>query len=896
MKKNLYDLLMLLRESNIRIDEDIKGNIIYRAPKGAVSEEIVAKMKLHKNELLQYVQTQKRIVDYRMYRNGSENIALVKVSPLKTVKQMKYEADFFDTHANDVQNKLIESELSNDIIKWIDIANELAIKVSMNAFLSVGIFAKNRHYSLNEIVSQIVTENSNIIVNILDILVNNKIISKKEDRYIKCDQNKTEDNIEVLWNDFKSIDLKVNGNNTFYCYYKKSCDCLLDILTENLKPLELLFPQGDTSIAESIYKDNSIINGYNDIISSTILEIIMNNKNKKHKILEIGAGVGGTSIPVLEKLNSVNNYEYTFSDVSNFFTNLAKANLHNKNIIYSIFDINKPIHLQDIKNQKFDVIICANVLHNAFDINDSLDTIKKLLETDGIFIILEQVHDYEYLYTSVELNIDTSNVVDFRKENKKAFLTHEQWENVFEKNGAHIISLYPKNEVLDKFGMKLYTGYFDETYSIDIDMLNLHFKITEKSDNVYLCKDFKFIEENDEMYLDDNFDGEIPNHINAKSSVLWQEKLEDIWKDTFNLNVINGTSNFYDLGGDSLLLTQLISKIWKEISITKQWDWNKFADIISANPSIQDLSKMINELFTNPMDESEAFNKNKYNKNTENLLDYNDSKPLCVNIFFHDGTGELSKYDDLISCFKKNNANTMLFYGLRYREENIKQDKNLIISLAEKYSLLIKENFSNQEIKLIGYCVGGAIAYETANILNERYKITVQEVIIISSFVNSQLITKSISNSYLNNCLTSDCIMALLFSEILSISSNVQVDKTIVEKYFNQDEKIKEQIELNYNVFKDINKYNSIFDTVKKHFYAVLNYIPSFYSGNVCFITGINYTENNFLEDKNDFCSDIDIWNKFFLKQYRCYALDCNHINILDKKMSSIISKIIIGN
>ena len=85
--------------------------------------------------------------------------------------------------------------------------------------------------------------------------------------------------------------------------------------------------------------------------------------------MEVGAGVGGSSIELLSKIQSCN-VEYYFTDISNFFFNKAKVifSQYNDWIRYKIYDINKSNWEQGFENEKFDIILCGNVLHNAVDI------------------------------------------------------------------------------------------------------------------------------------------------------------------------------------------------------------------------------------------------------------------------------------------------------------------------------------------------------------------------------------------------------------------------------------------------------------------------------------------------------------------------------------------------
>lgn len=114
-----------------------------------------------------------------------------------------------------------------------------------------------------------------------------------------------------------------------------------------MHPNELLFPQGNFDIAYAAYKDNIVNRSINRILHNEVLEIIKQQKKKKIRILEVGAGVGGSSIELLSKIQSCN-VEYYFTDISNFFFNKAKVIFHN---IMIGFDTKSMILINRIGNK-----------------------------------------------------------------------------------------------------------------------------------------------------------------------------------------------------------------------------------------------------------------------------------------------------------------------------------------------------------------------------------------------------------------------------------------------------------------------------------------------------------------------------------------------------------------
>ena len=86
---------------------------------------------------------------------------------------------------------------------------------------------------------------------------------------------------------------------------------------------------------------------------------------KQFRILEIGAGVGGVSIDLIEALK-IYNVEYLFTDISRSFLNEAQERFKKYPWVkFGLYDINIDYWKQDIPTSYFDVILCNNVLHNA---------------------------------------------------------------------------------------------------------------------------------------------------------------------------------------------------------------------------------------------------------------------------------------------------------------------------------------------------------------------------------------------------------------------------------------------------------------------------------------------------------------------------------------------------
>ena len=112
------------------------------------------------------------------------------------------------------------------------------------------------------------------------------------------------------------------------------------------------------------------------------------------RILEIGAGTGGTTASVyaclVSKSGRSNYSKYTYTDVSSGFFKAAKERFsHATNLEYAVLDISKDPIQQGFTAGSYDLILAANVLHATPKIRDTLMNVRKLLHPKGHLVLQE---------------------------------------------------------------------------------------------------------------------------------------------------------------------------------------------------------------------------------------------------------------------------------------------------------------------------------------------------------------------------------------------------------------------------------------------------------------------------------------------------------------------------
>ena len=123
---------------------------------------------------------------------------------------------------------------------------------------------------------------------------------------------------------------------------------------------------------------------------------LLGYKNPHLNILEIGAGTGGATLPILEGLSGTGltpphftNYDLT--DLSTAFFEKAREKLErwNELITYKKLDIESDPVSQGYEPGSYDLIVAANVVHATCRIEETMKRIRNLLKPGGTLILIE---------------------------------------------------------------------------------------------------------------------------------------------------------------------------------------------------------------------------------------------------------------------------------------------------------------------------------------------------------------------------------------------------------------------------------------------------------------------------------------------------------------------------
>lgn len=186
---------------------------------------------------------------------------------------------------------------------------------------------------------------------------------------------------------------------------------LPEILTGKVPVTEVMFPNSSMELVEEIYKNNVIADYFNEVLADTVVTYIQErleqDSSAQIRIIEIGAGTGGTSAMVFQKLKPYRDHiqEYCYTDISKAFLLHAEKEYGPQNpyLTYKIFNLNTPAAGQDIGAGEFDIAIAANVLHATRNIRQTLHNTKAVLKNNGLLLLNEITYSPLYIHLTFGL-------------------------------------------------------------------------------------------------------------------------------------------------------------------------------------------------------------------------------------------------------------------------------------------------------------------------------------------------------------------------------------------------------------------------------------------------------------------------------------------------------------
>lgn len=166
---------------------------------------------------------------------------------------------------------------------------------------------------------------------------------------------------------------------------------LAECLGGHIDGLQLIFgDRANKLLLEDMYENWPLLRTPTLLLGDFLKAAFSNsNGGGKFRILEIGAGTGGTTKHIIKYLrNHGIPFEYVFTDISTSLVSAAKKKFKDaKEMSFEVLDIEKAPK-REYENA-FHMIIATNCIHATRSLNQSLLTLNKMLREDGAVALVE---------------------------------------------------------------------------------------------------------------------------------------------------------------------------------------------------------------------------------------------------------------------------------------------------------------------------------------------------------------------------------------------------------------------------------------------------------------------------------------------------------------------------
>ena len=220
----------------------------------------------------------------------------------------------------------------------------------------------------------------------------------------------------------------------------RCADRLDEVLRGTCDPLHLLFPSGDFEIADALYRRSPFARALNTAVRHTVVGAMQDApKDRKVRILEIGAGTGGTTSFLFPHLPAERT-QYTFTDVSPVFLSRACDEFQEYPFVsFDMLDIEKSPVEQGFSGCAFDVVIAANALHATRDLHETVRNAVSLLAPGGLLVLLEGTSRLRWVDLTFGLTEGWWRFEDKALRPDYALLSAEQWLALFKESGLEAV-------------------------------------------------------------------------------------------------------------------------------------------------------------------------------------------------------------------------------------------------------------------------------------------------------------------------------------------------------------------------------------------------------------------------------------------------------------------------
>ncbi len=511
---------------------------------------------------------------------------------------------------------VMESVDREGYVGYLRRLDDVALYSMLDAFRSRGLFSRpDGTHSLDDILTrmQVVPRHHRVVRRWLRALHGHGLVSRDAatGRYAS-DSPADATTIAAAWHEVDDMLARFDpASATVHDYFKASTGSLPELLrSDGADAVQLLFPEGRLDVTESLY-NITLFNRWANQIVTACTRYLAATKTRPGplRILEVGAGVGGTSKDVIPALAD-HDVEYHFTDLSQFFLNKARATFQEYPWVrYATLDIDTDFRAQGFSPNAFDVVILGDVMHATRHVGRTVAALRELLAPDGWLLFAEMTRDHYQIMTSMELIlIDDAAGGDFedlRHGKDQTFVGHRDWLRLLARPGDELTLALPHDDdVLGEIGLRVYASRvkrdrtrLDPQQIVDAVAARLPSamvpSLVQIVDGLPLTANAKVDRERLGALVPRSRDARVASADQPADD--FERRIAALWAEVLNVPQVGRTQGFFDLGGDSLLASQLTGQLIERLPEAKTMEFTVLLRLMLEGPTVMTLAAQLRE-------------------------------------------------------------------------------------------------------------------------------------------------------------------------------------------------------------------------------------------------------------------------------------------------------------
>lgn len=384
-------------------------------------------------------------------------------------------------------------------------------------------------------------------------------------------------------------------------YFAQCAEHQVAMLRGEVSPLEFLMPDGDWRVTRALYADNPVAQVQNRTVAQALRTFVDAWPGTEPvRILEVGAGTGGTTERVLPELPA-DRVRYCFTDISSYFTSRAEQQFKGAHpfLEQRVFDIDADPAEQGFAPGCADVILAANVLHDAKSIGQTLTRLRALLSPGGLLVLLESTVNMPSALITVGLieGLAQERATD---EQRLPLLSVARWREEVEAAGYTGFTSLPAEGAPDDLYMHvlLAAAPGGATPALDVELLR---QGVEESLPEYMVPRHLLLLDQLPLSSNGKVDrGALPlpwqevaavTRVTPRDAV--EQRLFELWSEALGRADFGVEDNFFDLGGDSLHVVSMLGPLREELGLHRSAQ--EIVETLLDRPTIAALAASVPE-------------------------------------------------------------------------------------------------------------------------------------------------------------------------------------------------------------------------------------------------------------------------------------------------------------